>query len=683
MDHVIPCAAVQIVLARAAVQRVIARPAKEPVLVLAPLGFRNHHVIAASAVELCAGIFRADHAVATVAARHMDADPFGGLECDRTVGVGDDALHLGGAIAGFGTGLISGDDRGDAHGFDIGRHPQDIVIRPRHIPQGVVAAVLILLDVFRRRAVSPIMVITLAPRHDDTAVHGHHRIDPIGGVFEPAQVQPKVQCPARQFLAQRVQRAGFDKVRRLARIVHYVVNMLFAIGIAEIAVLAQTLDRGAHGQGAKDAANRGFALVIVAECGVDQWQQALPRHPIRAIGQTGEVHDGLGDIVQGHRRDDLRAALHLRVPQAERHMGGAVPLAHLMETVVVTQIEPVVRQQDHRRVLADGGLVQRVQKPPDLMIHMRAGREIAAHHLSPRLIPRLFRRPLAVDDIGKLIDRHARLRAGEILGRCDFGPRDLIGVVHLIEPVGTDQIVMRMFEAQLDQMAPVGRKCFQVVNRVLRHPVVVELIVLLTLIVGVVDALDPRSLVQIGFDAFAPALVRTFHIVVEQDAAVVLGHGFVIAVGLAGGKGLPSCAAQIVLPRGGRGQFIAPQPVQIDQTGAIGRQARGQLCAARRAQGYGRIGIGKAHAARHEPVDVRGLDRHAKRGAPREHVDHIVDPDDGDVVALNAGRIKSHGRSPVPETARARRVLRSDPTRKYRFRAKATDRQSPHGQGFS
>jgi hypothetical protein len=87
--------------------------------------------------------------------------------------------------------------------------------------------------------------------------------------------------------------------------------------------------------------------------------------------------------------------------------------------------------------------VERIEEPPDLVIHVGAGGEIGAHDLPPCLVPGLFRRPLAIGDIGGLVDGEARLRPVVIVGMRDVGPADLRGVVLGIEPVGADQVVVR------------------------------------------------------------------------------------------------------------------------------------------------------------------------------------------------------------------------------------------------
>ncbi len=336
-------------------------------------------------------------------------------------------------------------------------------------------------------------------------------------------------------------------------------------------------------------------------------------------------------------------------------MGGAVPLTHLVETVVGAQVEAVVRQQQHGGVLPKARGAQRVHEAPDLEIDMAASGEIAAHHLTPGLVAGLFRGPLAVGNIGGLIDRHAGLRAELIFGMGAGWPADRGCVIHLIKAVGADQIVMRVFEAKLNQVATRGVGTGQIVDRVLRHRVIVKGVITTAVILGVVDPGDPRPLVKV---VMRPAPTPLFHrlgILVKQDTAVVARHRLVVGVGLAGGKGAKPGPAQIEGPACRGRQHIAPEAVEIDQPGAERRQAGGKLGPARGAQRHRGIGVGKAGAVGHQPVDVGGLDRDAKRLAPGEDINHVVDPDDADIARAGGIRIKAHA-APFPAKGQLRRL---------------------------
>jgi hypothetical protein len=256
-------------------------------------------------------------------------------------------------------------------------------------------------------------------------------------------------------------------------------------------------------------------------------------------------------------------------------MGRAVPLAHLVKTVVVAEVEAIVRQEDHRRLRPQRRGVQRVEEPPDLMVHVGTRGEIGAHDLPPGLVPRLFRGPLAIGDIGGLVDGETRLRPVVIVFMRDVGPADQRGVVLGIEPVGADQVVVGMLEAQLHQRAARRVGPAQEVDGVLGDVKVVEPVVLRSVIVGMVHALDARTAIQVGVHALALAPVVGRRFLVEQDAAVVLGHRLVVRIHLARGEGVEPRAAQVVLPGLFGPVLIAPEPVEIDQPRA--ERARSRL----------------------------------------------------------------------------------------------------------
>ena len=83
-------------------------------------------------------------------------------------------------------------------------------------------------------------------------------------------------------------------------------------------------------------------MVIRSETVIDQRQQALARRPVGAVWQPCQLHDRLGHIMQRYGHLDHAALRHACVPDPQRHMGGAVPLAHLVETVVGAKVEPIV-----------------------------------------------------------------------------------------------------------------------------------------------------------------------------------------------------------------------------------------------------------------------------------------------------------------------------------------------------
>jgi hypothetical protein len=348
-------------------------------------------------------------------------------------------------------------------------------------------------------------------------------------------------------------------------------------------------------------------------------------------------------------------------------MRGAVPLAHLVETVVVAEVEAVVGQEHHRGVSAEGGSVERIEEPPDLVIHVGAGGEIGAHDLPPCLVPGLFRRPLAIGDIGGLVNGEARLRPVVIVGMRDVGPADLRGVVLGIEPVGADQVVMRVLETQLNQR-PAGRVgAAEEVDRVLRDMEVVEAVILRPVIVGMVHALDARTLVQIGVHALAFALVVGRRFLVKEDAAVVLGHGLVVGIHLARGEIVEPRAAQVVLPRLLGPVDIAPEPVEIDQPRAEGRDAGRQLRAAGRAERHRGIGIGEARRAGHETVEIGGLDPQPEGIPPGVDVDQVIDPDQADMALL---RGMEHLRPPPRGGSAGARRFPFRPAHRARARAR-------------
>ena len=67
-------------------------------------------------------------------------------------------------------------------------------------------------------------------------------------------------------------------------------------------------------------------------------------------------------------------------------------------------------------------------------------------------------------------------------------------VVHLIKSVRSDEVVMGVFESQLDKMPSFRIYCLKVVDRILRNPVVIEAIILASVIIGMVDTGNPGPL---------------------------------------------------------------------------------------------------------------------------------------------------------------------------------------------
>ena len=196
---------------------------------------------------------------------------------------------------------------------------------------------------------------------------------------------------------------------------------------------------------------------------------------------------------------------------------------------------------------------------------MADGREIGAYNLSPRMIARLLRGPGTVGDIGRLVDGHALLRAKVIFRRGRIGPDNPVGIILLIESVGALQVVMRVLEAQLDQVPPRRVGPIQIVDGILRHPIVVEAVILAAIVIGMVHARDPRPLVEVFLDLGSPPRILCLRLFMKEDTRIFMGHGFVVAVDLARRERTEPVAAQIVLPARRWRQDIAPKPVEIDQ----------------------------------------------------------------------------------------------------------------------
>src|SRR5690606_26251486 len=76
--------------------------------------------------------------------------------------------------------------------------------------------------------------------------------------------------------------------------------------------------------------------------------------------------------------------------------------------------------------------------------------------------------------------------------------------------------------------------------------------------------------------------------------------------------------------------------------GAEWRQAGGKFCPAGRAERDRRVGIAKAHPGVQQSVQVRRLDTKSEGLAPGKDVDHVIHPDDTDVVARDAVRVEAH-----------------------------------------
>ena len=279
--------------------------------------------------------------------------------------------------------------------------------------------------------------------------------------------------------------------------------------------------------------------------------------------------------------------------------------------------------------------------------------EIGADDLAPTLIARAFRRPVAVGDIGGLVDGKARLGAVVIVSMGNVGPADRGGVVLGVKAVGAFQVVMRMLEAKLDQMPPRGVGPAQKVDGVLRDGEIVERMVLCPIVIGMVDALDARTPVQIGLDPGAGAAVLGGHILMKQHAAIAFWHRAVGGIHLAGGEIVEPRPAQVIGPGLFRRQNLAPEAVEIDQPGAERRQPGGEFRPTGRAEGDRRIGVAKAHPGVQQAVKVRGLDRNPEGVAPGEDVDHVIDPDDADVVPGDGVSRKAHQGPPSVSRSRA------------------------------
>ena len=380
------------------------------------------------------------------------------------------------------------------------------------------------------------------------AVHRHQRIQAAVGLLHPRQVQPQPGCRADQFGAQEVHLGAARQIGRLAGITDHVVDMLFAVRIADVTQMLMPRDRGAQRKRAEHRRQRRLFAVVAAEAGINQRQEALARGPVGPGRQTGQIHDRLRQVVQRHRAIDHLPAGHRGMPQAQRYMRGAVPLAHLVKAVVGAKVEAVVRDKDDRGVPAKGRSAQRVEEAADLVVDMRTGGEIAAHHLPPGLVPRLFRGPGPVDDIGHLVDGHPGLGPVVIVGMGRAGPDDLRRIIHLVEPVRAGQVVMRMLEAQLDQVAAGRVGAAEEVDGILRHRMIVEGMVICAVVIRVVHPGNARPRIQIGMDLAALAGFLGRDILVEQQAPVVLGHRLVVRIGLAGGEGMEPRAAQVMDP---------------------------------------------------------------------------------------------------------------------------------------
>ena len=265
------------------------------VAVLRALGRGDQQVVPSEPVEGRAAVFLPDHHVVAVRTHDMNRNPFRTFEAEGAVGMADDPQRP--ALTRFVT-LWPGNDGRDPQLVHVGRHLQHEIVGPAQIPQRVVAAVRLGADLCCVGAISPVVRIPGPARQHDRAVHRHHRVDPVGRVPGPRQVQPQFGRIAHQFVPQAVHRGAVGEVRCLAGIGHQVVDVFLAVGIAEIAQVAQIGRGGPHRQRAEDRGHGRLRFVKGAEAVVDQRQQALPRRPVGPARQPGQVHDRHGQVVQ-------------------------------------------------------------------------------------------------------------------------------------------------------------------------------------------------------------------------------------------------------------------------------------------------------------------------------------------------------------------------------------------------
>jgi len=241
-----------------------------------------------------------------------------------------------------------------------------------------------------------------------------------------------------------------------------------------------------------------------------------------------------------------------------------------------------------------------------------------------------------------VVFRETGLGAVIILGGGDGRPADRGGVVKLVKAVGAFQIVVGVLEAQLDQVPPRRIGPAEKVDGILRHLEIIKQVILTAVVIGRVHPADTGSAIQIGTDLRSPVPVHGRRVFVKENPAIAFRHWPIGRVHLAGGEGIEPRPAQVIGPGLFRGHHLPPETVEVHEASAEGRQAGGDLGPARGAEGDSRVAVGETHAPAHQPVKVRGPDRDAERIPPGEDIDHVIDPDDADIVAPDAVGAEAH-----------------------------------------
>ena len=198
----------------------------------------------------------------------MHRNPFRGFKFNRAVRM----RHNPHRLADLAFGFIARNHGGHFYHIDASRHFQAIAIRACQIKQRVIGG-FGHPHGFGGLTVSPDLGVGKAALQHHHPVHRHHRRDTAVRPFKPAQIKADMGTRRDQLVAQGLGVSAADQIGRLALIGDDIINMLFAVRIAEIAILRQPFGGRPHRQRAKHRRQRRFAAVKAAEICIYQRQK--------------------------------------------------------------------------------------------------------------------------------------------------------------------------------------------------------------------------------------------------------------------------------------------------------------------------------------------------------------------------------------------------------------------------